>query len=73
PPAREFDTTGVTQLSAHDQEKLPYRIVGSGVSSKAGRRNIGYMYAIHHGAEVRVAHAEKDTFPVVESLSSAFL
>ncbi|CAN0017086.1 unnamed protein product [Scytosiphon promiscuus] len=60
-PARELDTTGVTHLSAHGQEKLPYRIVGSSVSSKAGRRNIGYMYAIHHGAEV-IYDVDSDTY-----------
>ncbi|CAM9172675.1 unnamed protein product [Scytosiphon promiscuus] len=52
PTAREFDMAGVTYLSAHDQEKLPYRIAGPSASNKPGRKNIGFMYAIHHGAEV---------------------
>ncbi|CAN0139819.1 unnamed protein product [Scytosiphon promiscuus] len=52
PPPCELDVPGMTYLSAHGQEKLPYRIVGSSLSNSSGRRNIGYMYAIHHGAQV---------------------
>lgn len=43
---------GVTYLSPAAQEALPYRITGLLQWDHLGRKNVGYMYAMHHGAEV---------------------
>lgn len=39
-------------LSESAQRKLPYSLVGHTPWNHFGRKNIGYLYAIHHGAEV---------------------
>lgn len=39
-------------LSQHDQEKLPYDLTKYVPWNHFGRKNIGYLYAIHHGAEL---------------------
>jgi len=39
-------------LSAKDQERLPYSIVPHLRWNHFGRKNIGFVYAIHHGAKV---------------------
>ncbi|CAM9162841.1 unnamed protein product [Ectocarpus sp. 13 AM-2016] len=48
----EYNMTGVTYLTPADQDVLPYRIGKLLPWNHFGRKNIGYMYAIHHGAEV---------------------
>jgi len=48
----EYDVDGVTFLSPEDQEKLPYRIAAQLPWNHFGRKNIGYLYAIDHGAKV---------------------
>ena len=40
----------VTYLSYEDQLKLPYKLVSVTPSKHFGRKNIGYLYAIHMGA-----------------------
>lgn len=47
-----YEVAGVTYLTPDDQEALPYRIAGLLPWDHIARKNIGYMYAIHHGAEV---------------------
>lgn len=47
------DAPGVTYLSFADQEALPYRILKLIPSNHFGRKNVGYLYAIYHGAKVR--------------------
>lgn len=37
-------------LSPADQEKLPYAIIKHLPWGNVGRKNVGYVYAIHHGA-----------------------
>ncbi|CAN0428880.1 unnamed protein product [Pylaiella littoralis] len=48
----EYDVAGVTYLTPDDQEALPYRVAGLLPWNHLGRKNVGYMYAIHRGAEV---------------------
>ncbi|CAM9455259.1 unnamed protein product [Scytosiphon promiscuus] len=48
----EYDVPGVTYLTPEDQEDLPYRIVSMLPWNHFGRKNIGYLYAVHHGAKV---------------------
>lgn len=48
----EYDVPGVTYLSPADQEALPYLITGALPWNHFGRKNVGYMYAVHHGAKV---------------------
>ncbi|CAN0373139.1 unnamed protein product [Pylaiella littoralis] len=48
----EYDVAGVTYLRPDDQEALPYRVAGSLPWNHLARKNVGYMYAIHRGAEV---------------------
>ncbi|CAM9705879.1 unnamed protein product [Ectocarpus sp. 4 AP-2014] len=48
----EYNVAGVVFLTTCDQEALPYRITDLIPWNHAGRKNIGYMYAIHHGAKV---------------------
>ncbi|CAM9888325.1 unnamed protein product, partial [Sphacelaria rigidula] len=42
----------VTYLSPADQEAMPYRITSLLPWNHLGRKSIGYLYAIHHGAKV---------------------
>ena len=50
---------GVTYLTPADQEALPYRIVSLLPWNHFGRKNVGYLYAVHHGAKVRtVVHVD---------------
>lgn len=51
----EYDVSGVTFLSPTDQEALPYRISSLLPWNHISRKNVGYMYAIHHGAKVTSA------------------
>lgn len=48
----EYDVAGVTFLGPEDQEALPYRIAAHLPWNHFGRKNIGYLYAIDHGAKV---------------------
>ena len=48
----EYDATGVKYLTPDDQDALPYRIAKLLPWNHFGRKNIGYMYAIQHGAKV---------------------
>ncbi|CAN0404592.1 unnamed protein product, partial [Hapterophycus canaliculatus] len=48
----EYDVSGVIYLTPEDQEELPYRIVPLLPWDHFGRKNIGYLYAVHHGAKV---------------------
>lgn len=56
PPVYELakgkNHTHVVYLDPEAQEALPYRIVKLLPWNHFGRKNIGYMYAIHHGARV---------------------
>lgn len=52
PGRGEYTIPGVTYLSPEDQEALPYRIKNLLSWDHFGRKNIGYLYAIHHGAKV---------------------
>lgn len=49
----EYDVAGVKYLTPDDQEALPYRLTDLLPWNHFGRKNVGYMYAIHHGAKVR--------------------
>lgn len=49
-----YDTLEVIYLSPADQERLPYRIVQHLPQNHIGRKSVGYLYAIHHGAQVRL-------------------
>ena len=51
--SEEYDVAKVTFLTPADQEALPYRIAAQLPWNHFGRKNIGYLYAIHHGAKVR--------------------
>ena len=42
----------VVYLSPDDQLKLPYKIVHLLPWNHFGRKNLGYLYAIHHGAQL---------------------
>ena len=64
-------------LSVADQKNLPYNIVELLPLNHFGRKNIGYLYAIHHGAE-RIYDFDDDNeitkFGVLERfLSDAFM
>ncbi|CAN0509198.1 unnamed protein product, partial [Ectocarpus sp. 8 AP-2014] len=48
----EYNVEGVIYLTPQDQEQLPYRIVSLLPWNHFGRKNIGYLYAVHHGATV---------------------
>ena len=56
PPAYELskarNQTHVVYLGPAAQEALPYRIVKLLPWNHFGRKNIGYVYAVHHGARV---------------------
>lgn len=47
-PAREK----VVYLSEDDQKQLPYKISSIMPWDHFGRKNVGYLYAIHHGAQL---------------------
>ncbi|CAN0466502.1 unnamed protein product, partial [Laminaria digitata] len=49
---KEYDVEGVTYLTPSDQEELPYRIIDLLPWNHFGRKNVGYLYAVHHGAKV---------------------
>ncbi|CAN0343703.1 unnamed protein product, partial [Ascophyllum nodosum] len=48
----EYDASGVTYLTPDDQDALPYRIANILPWNHFGRKNVGYLYAVHHGAKV---------------------
>lgn len=48
-------------LSAEAQRKLPYAIMSHLEWNHFGRKNIGYVYAIHHGAEL-IYDTDDDNF-----------
>ncbi|CAM9486179.1 unnamed protein product [Ectocarpus sp. 8 AP-2014] len=48
----EYHVTGVKYLTPGDQDALPYRITEILPWNHFGRKNVGYMYAIQHGAKV---------------------
>lgn len=50
----EYNVEGVTYLTPADQEQLPYQIVSLLPWNHFGRKNVGYLYAVHHGAKVCV-------------------
>lgn len=54
----EYNVEGVTYLTPADQEQLPYRIVSLLPWNHFGRKNVGYLYAVHHGAKVCVCEHE---------------
>lgn len=56
PGPAEYNVEGVIYLTPEDQEKLPYRIVSLLPWNHFGRKNIGYLYAVHHGATVCMYH-----------------
>lgn len=49
---KQYDLEGVVYLTPEDQEQLPYKIVQLLPWNHFGRKNIGYLYAIHHGANI---------------------
>ena len=53
PGPAEYDAPGVTYLTPEDQEALPYWITNILPWNHFGRKNVGYLYAVHHGAKVR--------------------
>eukprot|EP00903_Cladosiphon_okamuranus_P008646 g8290.t1 len=48
----EYDAPGVKYLTPGDQDALPYRVTELLPWNHFGRKNVGYMYAIQHGAKV---------------------
>lgn len=56
PGPAEYNVEGVIYLTPQDQEQLPYRIVSLLPWNHFGRKNIGYLYAVHHGATVCMYH-----------------
>ena len=52
PGPTEYDASGVTYLTPDDQDALPYRIANILPWNHFGRKNVGYLYAVHHGAKV---------------------
>lgn len=46
---------GVIYLTPADQEALPYRVISLLPWNHFGRKNVGYLYAVHHGAKVKAA------------------
>lgn len=52
PGPAKYDVEGVTYLTPADQEALPYRIIKLLPWKHFGRKNVGYLYAVHHGAKV---------------------
>lgn len=48
----EYDVSGVKYLTRSDQEALPYRLTKMLSWNHFGRKNVGFVYAIHHGAKV---------------------
>eukprot|EP00941_MAST-03F_sp_MAST-3F-sp1_P004448 g4448.t1 len=54
---KDYNVTGNTAgqlvfLTPREQEKLPYKIIPLLKWKHFSRKNIGYLYAMHHGAEV---------------------
>ena len=47
-----FLVNNAVVLGVEDQKRLPYRIVRRLPWNHFGRKNIGFLYAVHHGAEV---------------------
>jgi len=48
----EYDIEGVIYLTPEDQMNLPYKIIDLLPWNHFGRKNVGYLYAVHHGATV---------------------
>ena len=48
----EYDVEGVIYLTPEDQMNLPYNILDLLPWNHFGRKNVGYLYAVHHGASV---------------------
>lgn len=54
-------------LSVEDQEKLTYKIIKLLPWNHYSRKNIGYLYAIEHGAKI-IYETDDDNFPLYESI-----
>eukprot|EP00903_Cladosiphon_okamuranus_P008177 g7876.t1 len=54
----EYNVAGVKYLTPDDQDALPYRITQLLPWNNVGRKSIGFLYAIHHGAEGSNAQSE---------------
>ncbi|CAM9845118.1 unnamed protein product, partial [Phaeothamnion confervicola] len=52
PSKVDYGMPSIVYLTPEDQERLPYRIAHHLPWNHFGRKNIGYLYAIHHGAQV---------------------
>ncbi|CAM9526473.1 unnamed protein product [Discosporangium mesarthrocarpum] len=59
---RRYNVEGVVYLTPDMQEKLPYSIISILPWNHFGRKNVGFMYAIHHGAEVIYDVDDDNTF-----------
>ena len=49
---KKYNSGSLIYLSEKDQSKLPYNIIPLLAWNHFGRKNIGYLVAIHHGARV---------------------
>eukprot|EP00518_Triparma_eleuthera_P001291 CAMPEP_0182458630 /NCGR_PEP_ID=MMETSP1319-20130603/3930_1 /TAXON_ID=172717 /ORGANISM="Bolidomonas pacifica, Strain RCC208" /LENGTH=483 /DNA_ID=CAMNT_0024657355 /DNA_START=182 /DNA_END=1633 /DNA_ORIENTATION=- len=52
PPTYDIESNNLVFLGPEDQEALPYKIIPLLKWNHFGRKNIGFLYAMHHGAEV---------------------
>eukprot|EP00669_Euglena_mutabilis_P006056 TRINITY_DN1793_c0_g1_i1.p1 TRINITY_DN1793_c0_g1~~TRINITY_DN1793_c0_g1_i1.p1 ORF type:complete len:352 (+),score=48.70 TRINITY_DN1793_c0_g1_i1:38-1057(+) len=60
-----FAVANAVVLTVEDQEKLPYRIVRRLPWNHFGRKNVGFLFAVAHGAEV-VYDCDDDNELIVE-------
>lgn len=67
----DWNVTGVIYLSPQQQAAFPYRIVAHLPNNSFVRKSVGYLFAIHHGAN-RIYDADEDASVLGDDLSKAF-
>lgn len=59
----EYDLPGTLLLTLHDQLKMSYGLVPLLPTGHYARKNLGYLYAIHHGAKC-IYETDDDNMPM---------
>ncbi|EWM20265.1 Protein of unknown function DUF288 [Nannochloropsis gaditana] len=72
PSTYDIQSDTLIYLSPEEQEALPYQIIPLLKWNHFGRKNIGFLYAMHHGAEV-IYDTDDDNILKVDSRGNPFI
>ncbi|EWM25625.1 hypothetical protein Naga_101587g1 [Nannochloropsis gaditana] len=72
PPTYDIPSDNLVFLSPEEQEALPYHIIPLLRWNHFGRKNIGFLYAMHHGAEM-IYDTDDDNILKVDSEGNPFI